>query len=758
MCGRLKPELRRLGLPVDVNKLSSALLFHRRPLMSDLLAPLQQNLLKYWGYSTFRPLQAEAMTSVMQHRDSVVVLPTGGGKSLCFQAPAVTMDGCAIVISPLISLMKDQVDSLQSSGVAAGFLNSAQSAEERRQVRRDFLEGRLKLLYLAPERIRSEDGYRLMADANISFFAIDEAHCVSMWGHDFRPDYRELSAIREHCPNVAIHAYTATATEQVRNDIAEQLHLSEPEIQVGSFDRPNLSYTVEKRGKGKGRDQIFEVLNRYRNESGVIYCLSRKEVETLSQELNVNGFSARPYHAGLDAEVRRKNQDAFITDKVKTIVATVAFGMGIDKSNVRYVIHAALPASLENYQQESGRAGRDGLPAECVLLYSGSDVMLWQQRINDQPENLQPHSRNLLGQLLGYCESPICRHRSLVRYFGQDLEADCGTMCDQCTSDRKHVPDALTIAQKILSSIHRQGQRYGAAYTAQVLRGVEDARIRQNGHDGLSTFGLLEGESEEHITSWIGQLAGQGFLVREGEYSILRITEQGRRLLKGDVDIQLTLPAARRRRSTSTTSASKAEVTVEHPELFEELRRLRKSIAEARSVPPYIICSDAVLKAMTQLRPASLETFANVPGIGAHKKAEFGAMFVDAIVTWCVQNQVATDSRSPSAAPPAPPRSRPHGSYQAEALFAQGLTVGEVAEKMGRAESTVSTYLADYLTSKRITDCSTWVSENDRRDIEAAIEVVGPRPLKPLFDHLQGRVSYDALRIVTTCWENRHRG
>ncbi len=725
--------------------------------MSELLAPLKQNLLKFWGYSEFRPLQAEAMTAVLEHRDSVVVLPTGGGKSLCFQAPAVTMDGCAIVISPLISLMKDQVDSLQNCGVNAGFLNSTQTMEERRHVRREFQEGRLKLLYLAPERIRSEDGYRLLVDGNISFFAIDEAHCVSMWGHDFRPDYRELRTIREHCPNVAIHAYTATATARVREDIAEQLHLADPDIQVGSFDRPNLSYTVEKRGKGKGRDQIFEVLNRYKNESGVIYCLSRKEVEALSAELNTNGFSARPYHAGLDAEVRKKNQDDFITDRVKTVVATVAFGMGIDKSNVRYVIHAALPASLENYQQESGRAGRDGLPAECVLLYSGADVMLWQQRIADQPENIQGHSRDLLQQLLGYCESPLCRHRSLVRYFGQDLDADCGSMCDHCTDDRTDVSDALIVAQKILSSIHRQGQRYGVTYTAQVLRGQEDARIRQNGHHELSTFGLLKDESEDRITNWIGQLAGQGFLVREAEYSILRITDSGRRLLKGDADVRLTVPTSRRRASSSG-SAKKVDVPVEHPELFEELRQLRKSIAEARAVPPYIICSDAVLKSMTQLRPSTVEAFAAVPGIGSHKKAEFGTMFVDAIVTWCVNNQVATDASAANTAPPPPPRSRPHGSYQAEAFFAQGLTVAEVAEKMGRSASTVSTYLADYLTSKRVTDCSTWVGERDRQDVEAAIEVLGPRPLKPLFDHLQGRVSYDALRIVATCWENRHRG
>jgi ATP-dependent DNA helicase RecQ len=486
----------------------------------------------------------------------------------------------------------------------------------------------------------------------------------------------------------------------------------------------------------------------------VIYCLSRKEVESLSAELNAGGFSARPYHAGLDAAVRQKNQEAFINDRVRTIVATVAFGMGIDKSNVRYVIHAALPASLENYQQESGRAGRDGLPAECVLLYSGADVTLWQQRINDQPESVQPHSRHLLAQLLGYCESPVCRHRSLVRYFGQDLDADCGSMCDQCTAGQSDIPEPLTVAQKILSSIHRQGQRYGSTYTAQVLRGADDARIRQNGHDNLSTFGLLKDHSEDHITRWIGQIAGQGFLVREGEYGILKITDSGRKLLKGEADVRLTLPASRRR---AAPSVKKDDAPLDHPELFEELRQLRKSIAEARSVPPYVICSDAVLKAMTQLRPSSLETFAAVPGIGAHKKAEFGTMFVDAIVTWCVNNQVPTDARPATAPPPSPPRSRPHGSYEAEAYFAQGLTVNEVAEKMSRAVSTVSTYLSDYLTAKRVTDCSTWVGETDRRDVEAAIEVLGPRPLKPLFDHLQGRIGYDTLRIVATCWENRHR-
>jgi ATP-dependent DNA helicase RecQ len=724
--------------------------------MADLFDSLSQNLRQYWGYTELRPLQREAMSAVLNHRDSVVVLPTGGGKSLCFQAPAVTLEGTAIVISPLISLMKDQVDGLRNCGVPAGYLNSTQTMEERREVRRDFQEGRLKLLYLAPERIRSEDGYRLLVDGNVSFFAIDEAHCVSTWGHDFRPEYRELQTLRTYCPNAAIHAYTATATARVRDDIAEQLHLQDPEVHVGSFDRPNLSYVVEKRGKFRGVLQILDVLNRYRNESGVIYCLSRREVEELSAQLNAEGFSSRPYHAGLDAKVRKENQEAFINDRVKTIVATVAFGMGIDKSNVRYVIHAALPASLENYQQESGRAGRDGLPAECVLLYSGADVTLWQQRINDQPESVRSHSRHLLNQLLGYCESPLCRHRSLVRYFGQDLEADCGSMCDRCTTELQFVDDALVVAQKILSSVHRQGQRFGLTYTTQVLRGVADERVRQNGHDKLSTYGLLGEHSEDRVTSWIGQLVGQGFLVRDGEYGILKITEAGRRLLKGEAEVRLIGSGSRKKSRSERKENRQDESVIEHPQLFEELRKLRRSIADARSIAPYLICSDAVLKAMAQRRPSTLEAFAQVPGIGAHKTAEFGTMFVDAIVTWCVQNQMPTDAAAGVArTPPAAERSRPFGSYQAEKLFAQGKGIAEVAEEMKRAVSTVSTYLVDYLTAKKVTDCSPWVSDRDRADVEAAIEVVGPRPLKPLFEHLEGRIPYETLRFVVTCWENR---
>ncbi|MCA9021985.1 MAG: ATP-dependent DNA helicase RecQ, partial [Planctomycetaceae bacterium] len=477
---------------------------------------------EYWGYAEFRPLQQKAMTAVLDDRDSLVVLPTGGGKSLCYQAPALCREGTAVVVSPLISLMKDQVDALRVCGISAACLNSSLEQEESRQVLRDVRAGKIKLLYVAPERLMLENMLCLLAEINLSYIVIDEAHCVSMWGHDFRPHYRELSELKNIFPQCGIHAYTATATEEVRSDIALQLGLNKPEILIGSFDRPNLNYSVARRSDRF--NQVCTVLDRHPGEPGVIYCISRADVESLSESLNDAGYETRPYHAGLSDVERAANQEAFIQDRVDVIVATIAFGMGIDKPNVRYVIHAGLPKSLENYQQESGRAGRDGLEAECVLLYSEQDAMIWKRILEDQPDESKASALQSLQAMQNYCHAFDCRHRYLMQHFGQDLEQDCETGCDLCRGDFQKVEDAQIIGQKILSSIFRQDQNFGASYTAAVLKGSKDKKVLANGHDRLSTYGLLKTESLATIRNWINQLTSQGYLTKTAEYQQLRIT------------------------------------------------------------------------------------------------------------------------------------------------------------------------------------------------------------------------------------------
>ena len=417
--------------------------------MEALLAVLR----KYWGYDSFRPLQGEAMAAVVAGRDSVVVLPTGGGKSLCFQAPALHMPGLALVVSPLISLMKDQVDTLVDCGVPAACVNSTLTPAERRAVADEVRSGRLKLLYLSPERLMTEQTLGFLQNVDLSFIAIDEAHCISDWGHDFRPEYRALARLKEIFPGIALHAYTATATERVRTDIVAQLGLEQPEILVGSFDRPNLVYRTTRRTDRMR--QIREVIDRHRDESGIIYCIRRADVESVCAELVALGHQALPYHAGIADDDRRKNQDAFIKDRAKIIVATVAFGMGIDKSDVRFVIHAAAPKSLENYQQESGRAGRDGLEAECCLFYSGADFQTWRSLQSELPPEALEAADELLSGIERFCIGVGCRHRAIIDYFGQELPGEACGACDVCLGELDYVGDALIIAQKILSCVLR---------------------------------------------------------------------------------------------------------------------------------------------------------------------------------------------------------------------------------------------------------------------------------------------------------------
>jgi ATP-dependent DNA helicase RecQ len=588
---------------------------------------------KFWGYSSFRPLQREAMAAILTGRDSVVVLPTGGGKSLCFQAPALVRDGLAVVVSPLISLMKDQVDTLVGNGVPAAFINSTLSADARRSIADGAREGRYRLLYVSPERLVGDGGETFrswLMRCNVSFIAVDEAHCISQWGHDFRPEYRQLATLRAQFPNASLHAFTATATARVRRDISAQLALKDPVELVGSFDRPNLVYRVLPRNVLK--KQLQEILARHSGEGGIIYCTSRREVEALAAWLSESGVRARPYHAGLDDRQRSRNQDAFLEEEIDVIVATVAFGMGIDRSDVRFVVHAGAPQSLEHYQQESGRAGRDGLEAECVLVYSAADFMKWRLMLERNGE-LTESARKLLRDIERYAGSVGCRHRHLVGYFGERYERDdCGA-CDFCLGELESVPEAVDFARKVLSCVARVGQRFGAAHVASVLCGSESEAVTSRRHHELSTFGLLKGAAVPEVRAYVEQLIAQGFLRQtDDQFPVVALTSAGVELLK-NADAAPGLALSRQRRVARTREERRSRVEAEAWEgvdrdLFEKLRAVRMQIARARGVPPYVIFHDTTLRDMARLRPQTVEQMRSVYGVGARKAEDLGEEFL----------------------------------------------------------------------------------------------------------------------------------
>ncbi len=600
--------------------------------------PLLDVLTKYWGYSTFRPLQREAMDAIMQGRDSIVVLPTGGGKSLCFQAPALVSPGMAVVVSPLISLMKDQVDTLTGNGVAAACFNSSLPADERASVLQGMREGRFKLLYVSPERLAGEgsDSFlAMLSRTSLSFVAVDEAHCISQWGHDFRPEYRQLARMRSVFPGIGLHAYTATATGRVRRDIASQLALDAPIELVGSFDRPNLVYRVLSRAQLKR--QLLDVLSRHRGHAGIIYCTSRREVDALSAWLCETGVRARPYHAGLADGERARNQDAFLDEHADVVVATVAFGMGIDRSDVRFVVHAGAPQSLEHYQQESGRAGRDGLEAECVLIYSTADFLKWRVMLERNGE-LTDARRGLLREMERYAAAVGCRHRHLIGYFGERYERDdCGA-CDYCLDELETIGESVVVARKILSCVARVGQRFGAAHVANVLRGADTDQVTARGHQTLTTFGLLKDAAVPEIRGYIEQLLSQQLLRQtEDEYPVLALTAGGVELLK-NAAARPDLTLARQRKPVAGRLPKRARIETESwqdvdRDLFERLRALRLEIARQRGVPPYVIFHDTTLREMARLKPTSVSELLDVRGVGARKAEDLGEAFVALIAS-----------------------------------------------------------------------------------------------------------------------------
>ncbi|HRX87758.1 MAG TPA: ATP-dependent DNA helicase RecQ, partial [Phycisphaerae bacterium] len=590
-----------------------------------------------------------------------VVMPTGGGKSLCYQAPALLADRPTVVVSPLIALMKDQVDNLSARGVPAAFLNSSLTVADRRRVADGMLNGEYKLIFVAPERFASGIFWDLLEAGGVGAFAIDEAHCISHWGHDFRSDYRRLDQLRQRYPDASLHAFTATATPRVREDIAAQLHLREPEILVGDFFRPNLKYAAIERAYGF-TDVIRAVKNRSR-QAGIVYCIRRADVDELAASLQAAGVNAAGYHAGLSDDARTRVQDAFTAAETDVIVATVAFGMGIDRSDIRFVFHAALPKSIEHYQQETGRAGRDGAPADCTLFHHYEDYVCWQSIIEKEGGSDASGQLGMLREMYAFATSLSCRHRKLVTYFGQEWNRTSCDACDVCCGDVASLPDATVLAQKIMSAVYRTGERYGPAYIGEVLVGDATERVQARGHDQIPTFAAMLDYPIREIRAWIDQLADQGLLRREGEYNILKITPAGWRVLRSETDARL-MPVkqpkrARKSRSSrrktpgdvfapgfgpasltsraSGPAAPKAPPVPEGPldidarNLLERLKSLRREIADELNAPAFVVFSDRTLRAMARTRPTSATQMLEIKGVGPQKWEAFGQRFLDLI-------------------------------------------------------------------------------------------------------------------------------
>jgi len=713
-------------------------------------------LRRYWGYDSLRPLQREAIDAGLSRRDSLVVMPTGGGKSLCYQVPPVVADRLDVVVSPLISLMKDQVDGLRESGYPAAAINSTMSDADRDGVRRALRTGDVRLLFVSPERLVQGSFLEFLGGLGVRSFAIDEAHCISHWGHDFRPEYRQLAAIKRRVTGASVHAYTATATRRVREDIVRELGLTNASVLVGTFDRPNLVYRVVARTSRVG--QVMDALSRHAGEAAIVYCISRKDTEALAASLRQAGVKAAHYHAGMDKRPRSAVQDDFAAERLDVVVATVAFGMGIDRSNVRCVIHASMPKSIEHYQQETGRAGRDGLEAECVLLYSAADVVRWEKLIEASaaeaadPGPVIEAARELLGHMRRFASRDECRHKALSEYFGQKYEAGggCGA-CDVCLGEVTGMPESTVIAQKILSCVARTGQSFGAGHLAEVLRGASTEGVLRRGHERLSTYGLLSDFDEKAIVNLIHQVVDQGLVERTpGDRPVIRLNAQSWAVMKGAQAVRLNDPRTRAVRASREGQASWEGVDAG---LFDRLRELRKTIAQEREVPAYVVFSDVTLRHLARKRPTTVQAFGVVRGIGSRKQAEFAEQFTEVIRAYCREHGVAVDVGEPHA--PAAERASAAemsaSAREAADLFDCGASVEEVRIALGRARSTVMGYLAAYIEAKRPASVEAWVEPAMyRRVVEAATALSAEGRLKPIFEHLNGEVPFDVIRLVTT--------
>lgn len=718
----------------------------------------QQKLRQYFGYDSFRPLQAEIIKDVLDRRDVLAVMPTGSGKSLCFQIPALVHEAqTTVVVSPLIALMKDQVDGLRENGVKAAYLNSSLTVQEQQEIIERLRNKQITLLYIAPERLGQSSFLELLKTVDIQLFAIDEAHCISEWGHDFRPDYRELKKLRQLFPHIPLLALTATATTQVKNDIRKQLDLRNPSYYQASFDRKNLTYIVKQ--KQRPQEQILQYIAARPNESGIIYAQSRNDVDSLASFLQDHKVQALPYHAGLSGDKRQKHQEMFIREDTDIIVATIAFGMGIDKPNVRFVIHADLPKSLEGYYQETGRAGRDGLPSECILLYSYADKRKSEFFILQKEGKQQEVAQKQLDDMIHFAKYNNCRRISLLRYFGEEYkEANCKA-CDNCITP-KETFDATILAQKILSCVYRIDERFGVKYLIDVLTGISSERITNAGHDKLSTFGIVTDYTPQQLQTIIRELIDTGYLaVVTDPYPIVKLTEKSKQVLLKKEAVHVTKPEEK-----AIKTKKKISLPPAHQGLFEALRQLRKRLADEQQVPPYVIFPDTTLYMMASILPQTKAELRGVSGVGDQKLQKYGEVFLQEITTYCKTHDIIpipTTSllgkvkrlmRGGVRANNHSPRQTSTIEETLE-LFRKGLSIEEIAKQRGLAPSTTAAHLEEAYIHGEDIDLEEFVTKEKQRAIRKAFEESGVEannysPLRTVKEVLGNDYSYDEIRFV----------
>ncbi|MBW4641625.1 MAG: DNA helicase RecQ [Goleter apudmare HA4340-LM2] len=711
---------------------------------------LEQALKYHFGYDRFRPGQRQIIEDALQNRDLLVVMPTGGGKSLCFQLPALLKKGLTVVVSPLIALMQDQVEGLRNNNISATFLNSSLNAYKVRSREEAILNGRVKLLYVAPERLLSERFLPFLDlvhhQVGISSFAIDEAHCVSEWGHDFRPEYRQLKSLRKRYTNIPTIALTATATDRVRGDIIQQLGLKQPSIHITSFNRQNLYYEV----RAKTKSAYAELLELIRESEGsvIVYCLTRKKVDELTFKLQNHKIAALPYHAGLNDEERSQNQTRFIRDDVRVIVATIAFGMGINKPDVRLVVHFDIPRNLESYYQESGRAGRDGESSRCSIFFSFGDIKTieWSIEQKTDPQE-QLIAKQQLRQMIDYAEGTDCRRTIQLGYFGERFAGNCGN-CDNCRYP-KPVEDWTIEAMKFLSCVARCKERFGMLHIIDVLRGAKNQKITLNQHDQLSTYGIGKDRTVDEWRMLGRSLLHQGLLEQTSDgYSVLKLNALSWEVMRRQRTVSVAVPVAQKI-TWEEGNAKAAEMEI----LLQKLRSLRKKLADEQSVPPYVVFPDSTLKLMTQVQPKTLTEFGKLSGVGSHKLSQYGEKFLAEIRAYR-QEQGVLDPQDNSAFFHGLPSDTEILTFQ---LHQQGLSVHEIAQKRNIRPTTIIRHLADLIEKNQPVDLNQLVPLERQQKIWQVLEVLGDISLTPIKEQLGDSYTYDEIRLVRGKWRRENR-